>query len=53
MTLEDAADWFATSPATLMKRYRAHSPQYQSRARAMMEGNNVADNLAPAAGNFF
>ena len=38
MTLEDAADWFATSPATLMKHYRAHSPHYQSRARAIMEG---------------
>ena len=49
MTLEDAADWFATSPATLMKHYRAHSPHYQSRARAIMEGNrNVANNVAPA-----
>ena len=38
MTLEDATDWFATSPATLMKHYRAHSPQYQTRARAIMEG---------------
>lgn len=37
MTLEDAADWFATSPATLMKHYRAHSPNYQSRAKAVME----------------
>lgn len=37
MTLEDAADWFATSPATLMKHYRAHSPLYQSRAKAIME----------------
>lgn len=37
MSLEDAADWFATSPATLMKHYRAHSPHYQARARAVME----------------
>jgi integrase len=37
MTLEDAVDWFATSPPTLMKHYRAHSPHYQSRARAIME----------------
>lgn len=37
MTIEDAADWFATSPATLMKHYRAHSPHYQARARSIME----------------
>lgn len=37
MSLEDAADWFATSPATLMKHYRAHSPHYQARAKAVME----------------
>lgn len=38
MSLEDAADWFATSPQTLMRHYRAHSPHYQDRARAIMEG---------------
>ena len=37
ISLEDAADWFATSPQTLMKHYRAHSPDYQSRAREIME----------------
>lgn len=37
MTLEDAADWFATSPATLLKHYRAHSPEYQTRAKTIME----------------
>ena len=37
MTLEDAADWFSTTPATLLKYYRAHSPHYQERAKAVME----------------
>lgn len=37
MTLEDAADWFATTPATLMRVYRQHSPHYQARARMIME----------------
>lgn len=37
MTIEDAADWFATSATTLMKHYRAHSPHYQARARSIME----------------
>lgn len=36
-TLEDAADWFDTTPATLMKHYRAHSPHHQSRAQAVIE----------------
>lgn len=38
MSLEDAADWFDTSPATLMKHYRAHSPHHQTRARTIMDG---------------
>jgi integrase len=37
MTLEDAADWFATTPDTLMRVYRKHSPEHQSRAKAVME----------------
>lgn len=35
-SLEDASDWFDTTPATLMKYYRQHSPEYQERARAVM-----------------
>lgn len=38
MTREDAADWFDTSARTLERVYRAHSPEHQSRARAIMEG---------------
>ena len=37
MTLEDASDWFATTPATLMRVYRQHSPDHQRRAREIME----------------
>lgn len=35
---EDAAEYFDTSIKTLERVYRAHSPQHQSRARAIMEG---------------
>ena len=37
MTREDAAEWFSTSAQTLEKFYRAHSPHYQSRAKAIRE----------------
>jgi integrase len=37
MSLEDASDWFDTTPATLLKYYRAHSPHHQARAKAIME----------------
>lgn len=37
MTMEDAADWFATSAVTLATVYRQHSPHYQERAKAIME----------------
>lgn len=37
-TLEDASDWFDTTPQTLMKVYRQHSPEHQERARQIMQG---------------
>lgn len=37
MTLEDAADFFATTAATLERVYRQHSPHYQSRAVAALD----------------
>lgn len=36
MSIEDASDFFATSPETLMRVYRQHSPLYQSRAAEIM-----------------
>ena len=38
MSMEDAVDWFSTSRATLEAVYKQHSPLYQARARAIMEG---------------
>ena len=38
MTMEDAVDWFSTSRATLETVYKVHSPFYQARAKAIMEG---------------
>lgn len=49
MTLEDAVDYFATSAETLMKVYKHHSPNYQGRATAVMDGigdDIVAENVA-------
>lgn len=37
MTLEDAADYFSTSTATLERVYRQHSPEHQGRAVGIME----------------
>lgn len=37
-TIEDAADWFDTTPVTLLKFYKAHSVNHQERARAVMQG---------------
>lgn len=42
MTLEDAADYFSTSAATLERVYRQHSPLYQDRAVAVLEGRFIA-----------
>lgn len=47
MSIEDAADFFATSAATLERVYRQHSPHYQARAVEAMDrrpfrGGNVA-----------
>ena len=38
MSMEDAVDWFSTSRATLEAVYKQHSPLYQARAKAIMEG---------------
>lgn len=37
MTLEDAADFFSTTTATLERVYRQHSPMHQSRAVGIIE----------------
>ncbi len=37
MTIEDAADFFATTAATLERVYRQHSPRYQDRAVAALD----------------
>lgn len=37
MTLEDAADWFATTPETLRRNYRQHSPHHQTRQLGIVE----------------
>lgn len=37
MSIEDAVSWFDTSAATLASVYRAHHPDHQARARAIME----------------
>lgn len=46
MTLEDAADFFATSAATLERVYRQHSPHYQNRAIAAMDARMAPNILA-------
>ena len=37
MTIEDAVSWFDTSAVTLQAVYRAHHPDHQARAKAIME----------------
>lgn len=37
MSIEDAAEYFATSAATLQRVYRQHAPEYQSRAARVMD----------------
>ena len=46
ISLADAADFFATSAATLERVYRQHSPHYQDRALAAIETRFVANNVA-------